>query len=107
MKTAELRSNVPDRGSVKDRGPWTPLGSGRASKIQGEHLRKLAVVYVRQSSPQQVLENRESTERQYALTSVASQLGWPAGQVLVIDEDQGQSGASAEHRTGFQRLLAE
>src|SRR5207253_11466813 len=64
-------------------------------------------VYVRQSSPQQVVENRESTARQYALADQAAAWGWPAGRVVVIDEDQGQSGRGAEHRTGFQRLLAE
>ena len=79
----------------------------RSAKIQAEHLEKLAIVYVRQSSPQQVLENRESTARQYALAQYAEFLGWPAERVLVIDEDQGQSGKTAENRLGFQRLLAE
>ena len=65
------------------------------------------IVYVRQSSAQQVLENRESTARQYALADYAQTLGWPAERVLIIDQDQGQSGASAEHRHGFQQLLAE
>ena len=76
-------------------------------KIEPEHLEKLAVVYVRQSSRQQVLENRESTARQYGLAQEAERLGWPAQRVLVIDEDQGQSGQSAENRHGFRRLLAE
>jgi DNA invertase Pin-like site-specific DNA recombinase len=67
----------------------------------------LAVVYVRQSTPQQVCENTESTQRQYALVQRATDLGWPAERVLVIDDDQGRSGASAEGRLGFQRLLAE
>ncbi|MFQ5732125.1 MAG: recombinase family protein [Planctomycetaceae bacterium] len=71
------------------------------------HFTKLAVVYVRQSSAQQVLGNRESTARQYALGDLAQNLGWPRERVLVIDEDQGQSGASSAHRLGFQRLLAE
>ena len=71
------------------------------------HLDKLAIVYVRQSSPQQVLENRESTARQYALADYAQVLGWPAERVIVIDEDQGQSGARADNRSGYQRLLAE
>jgi DNA invertase Pin-like site-specific DNA recombinase len=79
----------------------------RSTKIRPEHLEKLAIVYVRQSSPQQVLENRESTARQYALAQYAEFLGWPAERVLVIDEDQGQSGKTAENRMGFQRLLAE
>ena len=79
----------------------------RSSKIGAAHLDRLAIVYVRQSSPQQVLENRESTARQYALAQYAEWLGWPADRVLVIDEDQGQSGRMAENRAGFQRLLAE
>lgn len=78
-----------------------------SAKIRDLHLDKLAIVYVRQSSPQQVLENRESTARQYALADYARLLGWPAERVIVIDEDQGQSGARAENRSGYQRLLAE
>jgi DNA invertase Pin-like site-specific DNA recombinase len=67
----------------------------------------LAIVYVRQSTPHQVRENRESRERQYALADLAVALGWPRDRVIVIDEDQGQSGRSAAQRAGFQRLLAE
>jgi len=78
-----------------------------SSKICASHLDKLAIVYVRQSSPQQVLENRESTARQYALADYAQILGWPAERVVVIDEDQGQSGTRADNRSGYQRLLAE
>jgi DNA invertase Pin-like site-specific DNA recombinase len=78
-----------------------------SAKIRDLHLDKLAIVYVRQSSPQQVLENRESTARQYALADFARLLGWPTERVVVIDEDQGQSGARAENRSGYQRLLAE
>lgn len=77
------------------------------AKFRPVHFTKLAVVYVRQSSVQQVLENRESTARQYGLVDLAQVLGWPSDRVLVIDEDQGMSGASAVHRQGFQRLLAE
>ena len=58
-------------------------------------------------SPQQVLENRESRERQYALAQFAQRLGWPAERVVVIDEDQGQSGKTADDRSGFQRLMTE
>jgi DNA invertase Pin-like site-specific DNA recombinase len=79
----------------------------RSDKIAEEHLQRLAIVYVRQSTQQQVLENRESTARQYALVDRAVALGWPAVAVEVIDEDQGHSGSSAEGRSGFQRLLAE
>lgn len=77
------------------------------SKIRKTHLDRVAIVYVRQSSPQQVLENRESRERQYALATFAQRLGWPADRVIVIDEDQGQSGKSADQRSGFQRLMTE
>jgi DNA invertase Pin-like site-specific DNA recombinase len=67
----------------------------------------LAIVYIRQSSPHQVLHNRESRERQYALVERAVALGWSRQRVLVIDDDQGQSGKAAGHRSGFHRLLAE
>jgi len=76
-------------------------------KIQPHHRERLAVVYVRQSSAQQVLEHRESAALQYALRRRAIDWDWTSERVLVIDEDQGLSGASAEGRAGFQRLLAE
>src|SRR3954451_15488851 len=82
-------------------------GLPQHSKIQPWHLERLAVVYVRQPTAQQVAENRESTDRQYALAHRAAELGWPADRVLVIDEGQGRSGATSEGRLGFQRLLAE
>jgi DNA invertase Pin-like site-specific DNA recombinase len=78
-----------------------------SAKITDAHRAKLAVVYVRQSTPQQVAENRESLDRQYALAEHARALGWPAERVLVIDADLGQSARTAEARLGFQRLLAE
>jgi DNA invertase Pin-like site-specific DNA recombinase len=65
------------------------------------------LVYVRQSTTQQVLDHRESTARQYALVDLALRLGWPPERIEVIDEDQGHSGSTAEGRHGFQRLLAE
>src|SRR6201992_3006100 len=83
------------------------LGLGSASKIRDQHRDRLAIVYVRQSSPHQVLENRESRERQYALAQFAQRLGWPAERVVVIDEDQGRSGKAADNRSGFQRLMTE
>jgi DNA invertase Pin-like site-specific DNA recombinase len=93
------------------RPPATPpspfVEPTRPGKVQLWHLERLAVVYVRQSTPQQVEANTESTKRQYALAGRAEELGWPADRVLVIDDDQGRSGASAECRPGFQRLLAE
>jgi DNA invertase Pin-like site-specific DNA recombinase len=77
-----------------------------SGKLRDHHLLRLAVVYVRQSSPHQVLEHKESTARQYALADRASALGWPADRIEIIDSDQGLSGQSAEGRSGFQRLLA-
>jgi DNA invertase Pin-like site-specific DNA recombinase len=76
-----------------------------STKIRPDHHRRLAVVYVRQSTLQQVLEHKESTARQYGLVEQAVALGWPRDQVEVIEEDQGQSGQSAVARPGFQRLL--
>jgi DNA invertase Pin-like site-specific DNA recombinase len=81
--------------------------SRRATAISDRHLSKLAIVYVRQSSTQQIFDHQESRERQYALADYAATLGWPRERILVIDEDQGRSGRTVEHRPGFQRLLAE
>jgi DNA invertase Pin-like site-specific DNA recombinase len=81
--------------------------SGEHGKIRARHLDRLAVVYVRQSTMQQVLEHQESTRLQYGLVQRAEGLGWSAARVLVIDEDLGPSGATAEGRQGFQRLVAE
>ena len=78
-----------------------------SAKVKAHHLLRKAVIYVRQSSPQQVLNNTESTERQYALDQRALQLGWPAESITIIDEDQGHSGATAQGRPGFQALLAQ
>lgn len=76
-------------------------------KVESHHLNRLALVYVRQSSPQQVLEHRESAALQYNLRNKAIQWGWSSERVLVIDEDQGHTGTSTAGRFGFQRLLAE
>jgi len=76
-------------------------------KITDAHRRRRAVVYVRQSTPGQVERNQESRARQYALRERAIQLGWPAGSVAVVDEDQGRSGASTDGRLGFKELVAE
>jgi DNA invertase Pin-like site-specific DNA recombinase len=79
----------------------------RSAKLRDWHLDRLAIVYVRQSTPQQVIDHQESTARQYALAGRAVELGWSAERVMVIDEDLGRSGQSVEGRPGFQRLLAE
>lgn len=77
------------------------------SKIAARHLERKAFVYVRQSSLAQIQHHRESTQRQYALRERAVTLGWRTEQVETIDEDQGQSGASADNRGGFRRLVSE
>jgi DNA invertase Pin-like site-specific DNA recombinase len=76
-------------------------------KVSADHLRRDAFLYVRQSSLRQVFENTESTKRQYALRERAVALGWPMERVHVIDGDLGQSGAHADDREGFQRLVSE
>lgn len=78
-----------------------------SSKVTADHLRREAYLYVRQSSLHQVVENTESTKRQYALRQRAVALGWLLERVVVIDEDLGQSASGAHARTGFQRLVAE
>ena len=77
------------------------------SKVTAAHLQRAAYLYIRQSTLRQVLENTESTQRQYALRQRALTLGWPEERIIVIDHDQGQSGASVVDREGFQRLVAE
>lgn len=78
-----------------------------SNKVTAEHLRRLAYLYVRQSTLRQVHENRESTARQYDLKRRAQGLGWATDQIIVIDEDLGLSGATAINRNGFQHLVAE
>lgn len=81
--------------------------SQNSSKVTADHLRRSAYLYVRQSTLYQVANNTESARRQYDLRGRAVALGWPAEKVVVIDIDQGQSGASAADREGFQRLIAD
>jgi DNA invertase Pin-like site-specific DNA recombinase len=83
------------------------MNSALPSKVTAQHLKRNAYLYVRQSTLRQVLEHTESTQRQYALQERAVALGWPIEHVIVIDSDQGQSGASAADREGFQRLVTE
>jgi DNA invertase Pin-like site-specific DNA recombinase len=79
----------------------------RSPKIKPWHLDRYAIVFVRQSDPQQAVKHPESTARQYGLVGRAVELGWPPERVTVIDDDQGKSGTTAEGRLGFHRLLAE
>jgi DNA invertase Pin-like site-specific DNA recombinase len=83
--------------------------SGRliADKIQRHHLERTAMVYIRQSTPQQVERHQESTRLQYALVERARQFGWEADAIVVVDDDLGRSGTTTEGRPGFQRLVAE
>jgi DNA invertase Pin-like site-specific DNA recombinase len=83
--------------------PW----DRRSEKVQSWQRDRLALVYVRQSTPQQVHDHQESTRLQYGLTGRAQDLGWAAERVVVIDDDLGKSGASADGRPGFQRLVTE
>src|SRR6516225_7263820 len=75
------------------------------NKINTTHLQRQAYLYMRQSTLRQVLENSESTKRQYALRERAVALGWPLERIVVIDSDLGQSGADSD-RLGFQKLVA-
>ncbi|MGH9629218.1 MAG: recombinase family protein, partial [Bryobacteraceae bacterium] len=76
-------------------------------KVNAGHLKRNAYLYIRQSTLRQVFENSESTFRQYDLRQHALALGWAPEQIVVIDNDLGQSGASAVGREGFQRLVTE
>ena len=76
------------------------------SKIRPEHHERAAFVYIRQSSLKQVRENLESQKRQYSFAEQARATGWNEQQVVVVDEDQGKSGATPESRPGFARLIS-
>jgi DNA invertase Pin-like site-specific DNA recombinase/predicted DNA-binding transcriptional regulator AlpA len=77
------------------------------AKITTSHLSRQAIVYLRQSSAAQVENNRESTDRQYALAAKAREIGWPDDRIIIIDEDLGLSGSGSVARSGFARLTAE
>ena len=76
-------------------------------KITREHQQRLAIIYIRQSTPQQVERNQESTKLQYALVDRAFHFGWARETIVTIDDDLGRSGSTVEGRLGFQRLVAE
>jgi DNA invertase Pin-like site-specific DNA recombinase len=101
MTTTLSADRVEPRATVTR--PW----AGPSEKVQGWHRDRLALVYVRQSTPQQVHDHQESTRLQYGLTGRARDLGWAEARVVVIDDDLGKSGASADGRPGFQRLVTE
>ena len=83
------------------------MSTETVAKVSASHLARTAYLYVRQSTLRQVMENTESTQRQYALRQRAVALGWPTEAIVTIDSDQGQSGASSADREGFQHLVAE
>lgn len=77
------------------------------TKVNRAHLSRDAIVYIRQSSAQQVRKNRESRQRQYALVERARSLGWPQRAIKTVDDDQGSTGTTSMHREDFKRLIAE
>ena len=92
MSTPETRGEGRGGPPAPTAPPVAAFGLRSTSKIRDPHLCRLAMVYVRQSTPQQVLENRESRERQYALVQFAQRLGWPAERVVVrVIGDAGSS----------------
>ncbi len=101
---------------ITSTGPGTGPGPGtgttkaanmRNEKVTSEHLARNAYLYLRQSTMKQVLENQESTRRQYALKEKAIELGWDDNRIVVIDSDKAQSGQSAHDREGFKQLVSE
>jgi DNA invertase Pin-like site-specific DNA recombinase len=104
-RSSSSEGHVPTRTCAGNRN--VPSALAVPGKVLPCHLQKKAIVYIRQSTTQQVAEHRESTDRQYALVERAAALGWPVDRVEVIDNDLGRSGQSSEGRLGFQRLLAE
>jgi DNA invertase Pin-like site-specific DNA recombinase len=102
-----MSSTPPSASLTSERSAVRPSSELRSEKIVAEHLERLAIVYVRQSTPQQVLNHQESTRLQYSLKTRAVQLGWSEARVVVIDDDLGKSGSTAEGRIGFQRLVSE
>jgi hypothetical protein len=97
---SRLRSNGDERHRMEST-------MNESLKVQPNHLERSAYVYIRQSSMRQVIENLESTKRQYALRARARALGWSDDRVIVIDSYQGESGGSAAWREGFQRLVTD
>src|SRR5438045_9636273 len=81
------------------------MGANDQSRIQRDHLERLAYVYVRQSSLHQVQHNTASTARQYNLVERAKELGWSDEKIIVVDQDQGHSGSSLEGRDGFKLMM--
>ena len=77
----------------------------RSELVSQMHLQRKALIYIRQSTPHQVLSNQESLRLQYALQQRAIDLGWRPQDIEIIDADLGMTGASASHRVGFQEVV--
>ena len=109
MSTTKTLSTPTQANTPVDVPPTAPKqATGLESpKIHSQHLERLVLVYVRQSDPQQVFNNRESRERQYELADRAVALGWPRDRVVIVDDDTGTTATSADHRDGFHRVMAE
>jgi DNA invertase Pin-like site-specific DNA recombinase len=105
MNSAE--KNQGSTPAVVRRPETVTLTLSPSARITPLHLDRFAIVYVRQSSPKQVLEHRESTARQYGFAEQAVAFGWPRDRVLTIDEDQGKSGRTTDGCDGFHRLVTE
>ena len=75
--------------------------------ITPNHLARKAIIYIRQSTPQQMLSNQESLRLQYALKQRALDLGWREADIEIIDTDLGLTGASAQYREGFKELITQ
>ena len=99
-------ANTRGQESAKPLALFRALPSGHTKITAGHQLRR-AIVYVRQSDPQQVLDHQESTRMQYALVDLAVALGWPRERVMIIDDDLGKTARVAHARSGFDRLLCE
>src|SRR5215472_19049991 len=93
--------------TTRTRPPREGMSLELSSRIAAWHLERLAVVYVRQSTAQQVLVHAESTRLQYGLVSRAEAYGWASDRIVVIDDDLGKSGTTTVGRVGFERLVTE
>jgi Site-specific recombinases, DNA invertase Pin homologs len=102
-----VRAVAGPAGGGRDEPGQVPAWGQSQEKIRPEHRDRVAVIYVRQSSRQQVLEHSESTRLQYALAERAAALGWARSRIVVIDDDLGVSAATADARAGFARLVTE
>src|SRR5476649_769049 len=100
----KLEAIAPTTRAKAATSPTRPSQS-TSSKIRERHRERLAAVYIRQSNPQQVVNNRESRERQYELSDYAIALGWSSDRIIVFDDDTGQTGRTAVHRSDFHGLL--